>query len=94
MERFVQRIGPQVGLALTVALTSVVIGLRAAVTSFAALLWLRIRRQVLGTRDGDTLRRGPVSNVNAAWVRGHIAVRGLFGRCYRARRVAVSILAL
>ncbi len=42
MARFAQRIGPQVGLALTVALTSIVIGLHAVVASFTALLWLRI----------------------------------------------------
>ena len=40
--RFVQRIGPQVGLALTVAVTSIVIGMHAVVASFAALMWLRI----------------------------------------------------
>ena len=40
--RFVQKIGPHVGLALTVAVTSIVIGLHAAVYAFSALLCLRI----------------------------------------------------
>lgn len=40
--RLIQKIGPQIGLALTVALTSLVIGLHSIVQSFAVLLWLRI----------------------------------------------------
>ncbi len=40
--RLVQRIGPKIGLALTVAVTSIVIGLHAAVYTFAALMCLRI----------------------------------------------------
>lgn len=40
--RLVQKTGPKVGLALTVALTSIVIGLHSVVYSFSALLCLRI----------------------------------------------------
>ncbi len=40
--RLIQRIGPQVGLALTVLATSLMMGLHSIVASFAALLWLRV----------------------------------------------------
>jgi predicted MFS family arabinose efflux permease len=40
--RFVQKIGPQVGLAITVAATSIVMGLHSVVASFSGLLFLRI----------------------------------------------------
>jgi len=42
MARLVQKVGPQIGLVLTVAITSTIIGLHSIVDTFAALLFLRM----------------------------------------------------